>query len=104
MDLSIYILHPSRPSLCHPSRPSLCQIRRVLLLAEIAGSVIETILQVPENADDKDLITAARDIMMASAQKFKLTYLSCKRDMSTLLALSAIQVLVVISACLLQSS
>ena len=46
----------------------------------------------PENAEDKDLITAARDIMMASAQRFKLTYLSCKRDMSTLLALSAIQV------------
>lgn len=49
-------------------------------------------VQVPENADDKDLISAARDIMQASAQKFKLTYLSCKKDMSTLLSLSAIQV------------
>ena len=57
-------------------------------------------MQVPENADDKDLITAARDIMMASAQKFKLTYLSCKRDMSTLLALSAIQVKLLLMAVL----
>lgn len=49
-------------------------------------------LQVPENANDRDLIGAARDIMIASAQKFKLTYLSCKRDMSNLLSLSALQV------------
>lgn len=49
-------------------------------------------VQVPENANDRDIIGAARDIMIASAQKFKLTYLSCKRDMSNLLALSALQV------------
>ena len=49
-------------------------------------------MQVPENAEDRGLIAYARDIMAASAQRFKLTYLSCKRDMSTLLALSAIQV------------
>lgn len=49
-------------------------------------------LQIPETAEDRELISSARNIMLASAQKFKLTYLSCKRDMSTLLALSAIQV------------
>ena len=49
-------------------------------------------MQVPENAADRDLLAAAGDIMAASAQKFKLTYLSCKRDMSTLLAQSAVQV------------
>lgn len=50
------------------------------------------LLQVPETAEDKELVGAAQGIMQASAQKFKLTYLSCKRDISTLLALSAIQV------------
>ena len=61
-------------------------------MLEKADCKSRVFLQVPENAQDKQLVGAARGIMKASSQRFDLTYLSCKRDISTLLALSAVQV------------
>jgi hypothetical protein len=49
-------------------------------------------LQVPSQARDKEIVNAAKNIMFSSAQKLQLTELSGRRDMSLLLAQSAVQV------------
>jgi len=49
-------------------------------------------LQVPAQARDKEIVNAAKNIMFSSAQKLQLTELSGRRDMSLLLAQSAVQV------------
>jgi len=52
-------------------------------------------LQVPSQERDKEIVNAAKNIMFSSAQKLQLTELSGRRDMSLLLAQSAVQVSVV---------
>ena len=49
-------------------------------------------MQSPQNASDKAIWASAKAIMEASAQRFNLTDLSTRRDMSMLLAQSAVQV------------
>ena len=49
------------------------------------------LLQVPAAQKDVEIVTAARNIMFSSAQKLQLTELSGRRDMSLLLAQSAVQ-------------
>ncbi len=49
-------------------------------------------LQVPSQERDKEIVNAAKNIMFSSAQKLQLTELSGRRDMSLLLAQSAVQV------------
>lgn len=49
-------------------------------------------LQVPASDRDQEILNAAKSIMFSSAQKLQLTELSGRRDMSLLLAQSAVQV------------
>ena len=49
-------------------------------------------MQIPDLGRDQEIVNAAKNIMFNSAQKFKLTELSGRRDMSLLLAQSAVQV------------
>ena len=49
-------------------------------------------MQVPAEERDIEIVTAAKNIMFSSAQKLQLTELSGRRDMSLLLAQSAVQV------------
>ncbi|KAA6419289.1 MAG: hypothetical protein FRX49_10813 [Trebouxia sp. A1-2] len=48
-------------------------------------------VQVPAQQRDKEIVNAAKNIMFSSAQKLQLTELSGRRDMSLLLAQSAVQ-------------
>lgn len=48
-------------------------------------------VQVPSQARDQEIVNAAKNIMFSSAQKLQLTELSGRRDMSLLLAQSAVQ-------------
>ncbi|KAL0047458.1 hypothetical protein WJX82_003858 [Trebouxia sp. C0006] len=48
-------------------------------------------VQVPSQERDKEIVNAAKNIMFSSAQKLQLTELSGRRDMSLLLAQSAVQ-------------
>lgn len=50
------------------------------------------VTQVPSKARDQEIVNAAKNIMFNSAQKLQLTELSGRRDMSLLLAQSAVQV------------
>ena len=50
------------------------------------------VVQAPQASADRAIWTSAKAIMEASAQKFNLTDLSTRRDMSMLLAQSAVQV------------
>lgn len=50
------------------------------------------VAQVPAADRDIEIVTAAKNIMFSSAQKLQLTELSGRRDMSLLLAQSAVQV------------
>ena len=57
------------------------------------GRVIPLLVsQVPSKARDQEIVNAAKNIMFNSAQKLQLTELSGRRDMSLLLAQSAVQV------------
>ena len=49
-------------------------------------------LQAPAKAADKAVWESAKAIMANSAQKLNLTDIACRRDMSMLLAQSAVQV------------
>ena len=49
-------------------------------------------MQVPAQERDQEIVNAAKNIMFTSAQKLQLTELSGRRDMSLLLAQSAVQV------------
>ena len=49
-------------------------------------------VQTPDLGRDQEIVNAAKNIMFNSAQKFRLTELSGRRDMSLLLAQSAVQV------------
>lgn len=49
-------------------------------------------MQTPDLGRDQEIVNAAKNIMFNSAQKFRLTELSGRRDMSLLLAQSAVQV------------
>lgn len=49
-------------------------------------------MQVPASDRDQEILNAAKSIMFSSAQKLQLTELSGRRDMSLLLAQSAVQV------------
>lgn len=50
-------------------------------------------MQAPETGTEAELFTAVQGIMEASAQSLRLTRLSGRRDMSTLLAQSAFSVM-----------
>lgn len=54
------------------------------------------VLKVPSQARDQEIVNAAKNIMFSSAQKLQLTELSGRRDMSLLLAQSAVQVRVLL--------
>ena len=56
------------------------------------------VLKVPSQARDQEIVNAAKNIMFSSAQKLQLTELSGRRDMSLLLAQSAVQVRVLLIA------
>ena len=49
-------------------------------------------VQIPAQNRDQEIVNAAKNIMFSSAQKLQLTELSGRRDMSLLLAQSAVQV------------
>ena len=49
-------------------------------------------MQIPAQDRDQEIVNAAKNIMFSSAQKLQLTELSGRRDMSLLLAQSAVQV------------
>lgn len=50
------------------------------------------VVQAPQHSKDRAIWSSAKAIMEASAQRFNLTDLSTRRDMSMLLAQAAVQV------------